>query len=259
MSAAPAIDELLADTALRARWLRAAAWSLGGVGLLVTISAGAIGGDAMWRPAVSTFTAIVVVVGYLVAARRLWRKGAQALLVPSGLPLGFTTVAGPRQHVMTTVALAASGVMLGQGAPARLGTLSLGVALAFLLLAVLLTLRPVRITITPVGLLVRRIRTRSVPWTHLTSVQVPAGVNDLLSMAVDRPGRMPVTLRIGLRVVDVDPAFLAHLVRHYLDVPEDRTAIGAPAELARRRAEFLAAENAEDAGAAAVPPQRERR
>ncbi|GAA1378001.1 hypothetical protein GCM10009661_48750 [Catellatospora chokoriensis] len=230
-------------------------WSLGGACLLVTISAGAIGGGAMWRPAVSIFTAVVMVVVYLVVARKLWREHAQALLVPSGLPLGFTTVAGPRHHLMTTVSLAASAVMLGQGSPAALGTLSLGVALAFMLLALLLTWRPVRITITPGGLLVRRIGTRSVPWAHLTGAHAAAGANDPLSLAVDRPGRERGTLRVGLRVVDADPAFLAHLVRHYLDVPEDRTAIGAPAELARRRAGFLAAE---DAGTATASPQRER-
>lgn len=237
--AAPAIDEILADLALRTRRLSAAVWGLGGVGLLVTVSSGAVGGDAIWRLAVSKFTAVLMVLGYLVFARKLWRDSAQALLAPSGLPLGFATVAGPRHHLATTITLAMSAVMLGQGPPRVLGTLSLGVALAFLLFAVLLTLRPVRIMITPGGLLVRRIRTRSVPWAHLTGVRVSAGMNEL-ALSVDRPGRVPGSMRIGLRLVDADPAFLVHLVRHYLAVPEDRTALGAPAELARHRAAYLA-------------------
>lgn len=231
--AAPAIDEVLADLALQTRRLRIAAWAVGGAGLLVTAFVAGVRDDSAWVwRTVAAMAALATFFGYAVLTRPFWRQRRGQVLAPSGMPPGFATASSPLSHALTALLLAAAGFALGSGTP--------GAALALVLLAALTSFRPARIVVTPSTLLVRRIMTRSVPWNQLTGVRVTTsgGVAEL-SLAVDRPGRVPGTVRIRLATLDVDPAFLVHLVRHYLAVPEDRTAIGAPAELARRRAAYL--------------------
>ncbi|WP_144118924.1 hypothetical protein [Catellatospora sichuanensis] len=233
--AAPAIDEVLADLALQTNRLRIAAWAVGGAGLLVTAAVANIPGDAaaLWR-LVAMLVSVATPFAYIFAVRPLWRLRRQPMLTPSDSRLGFVTVVGPPGHALTAFVLAGGGILLGLGRPGA------AFALALVLLAVLMSLRPTRIVVTPSALRVRsRLRTRSVPWARLTGVRV-TGAGDDLRLAVDRAGRAPGTVRLRLAALDVDPAFLVHLLQHYRTVPEDRTAIGAPAELARRRAAYLA-------------------
>ncbi|GAB4047828.1 hypothetical protein GCM10028775_09240 [Catellatospora paridis] len=234
MPAAPAIDEVLADLARQTRRLRITAWVVGGAGLLgAAVLAGVAGETWMWRT-VSAMTAPAATLVYLVAVLPLWRlRRAQALL-PIGLPVGFTTAASPVGYARVVFVLAAAGFAWGAGATA--------VAITAVLLAVVLGLWPVRIVVTPGGLTVRSVRSRRVAWAQLADVRVTAAHGiDRLVLTVDRPGSTTGTVRVALGPLDVDRAFLASLLTHYRAVPEDRTAIGAPTELGRRRTAHRAA------------------
>ncbi|WLS48350.1 hypothetical protein Q3V37_14600 [Micromonospora profundi] len=55
------------------------------------------------------------------------------------------------------------------------------------------------------------------------------------------PGRPPVPTSLPTRPLDVDPAFLAETIRHYVEHPERRPEIGKRHELDRLRSELRAA------------------
>ncbi|MEU8079740.1 hypothetical protein AB0B31_30365 [Catellatospora citrea] len=236
--AAPAIDEVLADLALQTRRLRIAAWAVGGAGLLIAAGVASIPGEpaTLWRLVAAMTVSVATPLAYIFTVRPLWRLRGQPSFTPSDSRLGFVTVVGPLGHALTAFLLAGAGIAVGLGTPGAT------IALALVLLAGLTSVWPVRIVVTPSRLRVRsQAWTRSVPWTQLTGVRVATGA---LSLAVDRPGRGSGTVRLRLATLDVDPAFVAHLLQHYRTVPEDRTAIGAPAELARRHAAYLAGSGA---------------
>ncbi|GAA1413563.1 hypothetical protein GCM10009662_58240 [Catellatospora coxensis] len=239
MPAAPAIDDLLADLALQTRRLRVAAWAVGGAGLLAAAVVAELPGDLWIGRLASGATVVATCLGYLLAVRPLWRLRRAPVLTPLA-PSGFTTAASPRHHANVAYLLAVAGFAWGVDPYVAVPLV--------LLLAALVGLRPARIVLTPGAVLVRRLRTRRVPWAQLTVVRVTSsGLADELSLTVDVPGRGLGTVRARLDRFDVDQEFLVHTLRHYAAVPEDRTAIGAPAELARRRAAYLA-----DAGRSAV-------
>ncbi|MEV0455989.1 hypothetical protein [Catellatospora methionotrophica] len=231
---APAIDEALAGLALQTRRLRIAAWAVGGAGLLVTALIAGIRDDTAWVwRSVAAIVALGVSFGYAIAVRPLRRWRRPPLLLPSATTSGFVTAAAPVSHAPTALLLAVAGFALGSGAT--------WTALAVALLAAAVSLRPQQVAVTPSALRVRRIFTRSVPWAQLEDLRVTtSGGRDVLTLVVDRPGRPPGSVRIALAALDVDPAYLLHLSQHYRAVPQDRTAIGAPAELDRRRAAYLA-------------------
>jgi hypothetical protein len=231
--AAPAIDEILADLALQTRRQRIAAWAAGGAGLPAAAVVASLPDNVWIGQLLSGAVALSIVVGHHLAVRPLWRLRRAPVLAPLA-PAGFVTAASPRSLAAPAYLLTLAGYAWGVGAD--------GVAVGALLLAVLTGLRPARVVLTPGAVLVRRLRTRRVPWAQLTGVRVTnSGLADELSLAVDVPGRGLGTVRAPLNPLDVDRAFLLHLLRHYAAVPEDRTAIGAPAELARRRRDYLAA------------------
>ncbi|WP_155372153.1 hypothetical protein [Catellatospora vulcania] len=242
--AAPAIDDVLADLALQTRRLRLAAWIFGVAGMLVTAVVAGLPGD-LWRwRLVSVAVGLAIGFAYSLAVRPLWRLRREPVLTT--MPSGFATAASPRHHAALVYLLAAAGYAWGVG--------GYGATLGLVLLAASVGQRPARIVITPGAVLVRRLRTRRVPWAQLAWVRVTSsGLTDELSLAVDRPGSGLTTVRARLDLLDIDPAFLVHLLRHYHAVPEDRTAIGAPAELARRRALFLGPEGADARAALAEP------
>lgn len=237
--AAPAIDEILADLALQTRRLRIAAWVAGAAGLPVAAVVVASLPDVWTGQLLSGAVVLATGIGHHLAVRPLWRLRRAPVLAPLAHS-GFVTAASPRSHAAPAFLLALAGYAWGMGA--------YGAAFGALLLAVLVGPRPARVVLTPAAVLVRRFRTRRVPWAQLTGVRVTnSGLADELSLAVDVPGRGPGTVRAPLHLLDVDSAFLIHLLRHYAAVPEDRTAIGAPAELARRRAAYLAVSAADPA------------
>ncbi|MEV4413981.1 PH domain-containing protein [Catellatospora sp. NPDC049609] len=227
--AEPAVDDLLSALASQNRRLLLAAWAVGGAGL--ALCAGLAGQPGWsWR-LVAAGTALATLFAYLGVAHLLWRVRRPAALAPVTMPQGFTALGSPVAYARGVPALAGAGLALGVGQ--RITAL-----LLLLLAALLIHLQP-RLLVTPGGVTVRRVLSRSLPWAHLTGVRVTSrgGIAEL-SLATAVPNRPAGTVRLALPSLDVDRAFLVHLLLHYLAVPEDRTAIGAPAELSRRRATF---------------------
>ncbi|MFU8874595.1 hypothetical protein [Micromonospora sp. SL4-19] len=110
------------------------------------------------------------------------------------------------------------------------------VALAFLLVT-----RP-QLHLDPDGLTVRRLRrTTRVTWEHLLPGGPPPPAKRRqrwLRLYLNAPpvvGRYPPSEDLPIGWLHVDPAFLAGAVRHYVEHPEDRAAIGSVDELARLR------------------------
>lgn len=227
--AEPAVDDLLHHLASQNRRLLIAAWAVGGAGLIITAAvAGVPGPGWVWRT-VSALAALATLVAYFGLVHLLWRVRRPAALAPVTLPQGFAAFTSPVVYARGTLALAGAGFALGGG--------QLLTAAGLVLLAGLLIHRPPRLVVTPGGVSVRRIRTRLVPWARLAGVQVrPRGGVAELSLWTDGSGRPGGVLRVALPRFDVDRDFLVRLLQHYRAVPEDRTAVGAPAELARRRA-----------------------
>lgn len=222
-----ATDADIAALRVQARRLAVTAWAFGLVGLTVTAAVQATApGRVAWAGAAATTLAAPAAYALLVGRTRRIRR--PAVLPPGGMPPGFVTAATPGPSAFGVFLLACAGLPLG--AAARIG---------LILLAALAVHRPARVALLPGRVVVRRLRTRSVPWSQI--VGEPAVAAGELSLAVNRPDGSGAMLRVPLRGLDVDPDFLRALVRHYLAVPEDRTAIGVPAELARRRAAHLAA------------------
>ncbi|MFC7763482.1 hypothetical protein ACFQY4_39625 [Catellatospora bangladeshensis] len=227
--AAPADGDLLRHLASQNRRLLVAAWAVGGAGLIITAAvAGVPGPGWVWRT-VSALAALATLVVYFGAVHLLWRVRRPAALAPVTLPQGFAAFTSPVVYARGTLALAGAGFALGGGQPLT--------ASALVVLAALLIHHPPRLLVTPGGVSVRGLRTRTVPWARLTGVQVrPRGGVAELSLWTEPATGPSGVLRVTLPKFDVDREFLVRLLQHYRAVPEDRTAIGAPAELARRRA-----------------------
>lgn len=227
--AEPAVGDLLRHLASQNRRLLGAAWMVGGAGLICAAAVAAVPGPGwVWRT-VSGLAALAALVVYFAVIHLLWRVRRPAALLPVTVPQGFAALTSPVVYARGTFALAAAGFALGGGRWLA--------AAGLVVLAALLIHRPPRLTVTPAGVTVRQIRTRTVSWAWLTGVHVHPrrGVAEL-SLWTDPPGRPSGVLRVALPAFDVDREFLVRLLQHYRAVPEDRTAVGAPAELARRRA-----------------------
>ncbi|GHJ49817.1 hypothetical protein Cs7R123_71590 [Catellatospora sp. TT07R-123] len=112
-----------------------------------------------------------------------------------------------------------------------------GVVFTLLLLAgaAMWLWRGPRVTLTPHGLRIRTLRTRSIPWTELLTggPAVPVPKQSQLWLNLSRPGGAERWVALTLSPLYVDGAFLARAIRHYAEHPEDRAAIGTDAEHSR--------------------------
>ncbi|MFG3554904.1 hypothetical protein ACGGAQ_10965 [Micromonospora sp. NPDC047557] len=125
------------------------------------------------------------------------------------------------------------------------GTVALGIGIPVLVLggiaAVLLMNRPL-LALDRDGITMQGIIRRSfLPWNRLLAggPMPPArGAANLTLMRLPATpgGRAPVGYPLPIARLHVDPAFLAHTIRHYVEHPEHRPAIGAADERERLRA-----------------------
>jgi hypothetical protein len=112
------------------------------------------------------------------------------------------------------------------------------VVLFWPIVVALLVIQHPRLELDPGGLTIREMRSRRIAWDQLA----PGGP---LPPAKRRQGELTLRFtgpsyyglppgdRIPISWMDVDPAFLANAIRHYVEHPEHRAAIGTAEELSR--------------------------
>lgn len=152
------------------------------------------------------------------------------------------------------VAWIGGGLVLTERAPGADGTRPVewdlsaltAVLLVFGVLAAVLVLsdRP-RITLDADGITVQRMDFRQrIGWNDLLPGSPPPPTDrrprnvTLYSMRGTAHGAHPVPLQLPVGQMQVDPAFFADAIRHYVDQPGRRSGIGTEAELANLRAQF---------------------
>jgi hypothetical protein len=119
------------------------------------------------------------------------------------------------------------------------------VTLAVAAAAALLFLDRPSVILQPAGLTIRRLRRRSdISWDELA----PGGPLPLTKRASQirlyrkhpRAGTVPPADKIPISWLQVSPEFLAAVIRHYVEHPEQRNGIGTEAELDQLRTSFAA-------------------
>lgn len=115
------------------------------------------------------------------------------------------------------------------------------------LAVVVLCLRLRSVILEPDGLVIRRLRRhRRIRWEELAPGGPPPpakpGGRITFRLRYPQPGVVPPDREdVMTSYLDVDPGFLAAVVRHYVDQPDHRHAIGTPDELTRLRTALLGA------------------
>lgn len=131
----------------------------------------------------------------------------------------------------------------------------------FLAAVAWLLFRTPRCALTPYGLVLRGMRTRTVPWSLL----LPGGPlrprprEGSLTLLVRGPEPYAGTRRhaVPLRWLFIDPSFLADAIRWYVDHPEDRVRIGTAAEHERLRGALAVRAQATPDGHSSLGPPTE--
>ncbi|MER6595833.1 PH domain-containing protein [Micromonospora purpureochromogenes] len=217
-------------------------WRLdsGAVGLLVL--AAALAGSI-----------VAPVAGYLLLTRAVRRRPATFRVDPAGRC--FTAPAAPAWAGPWSIIVAwlAGGVLLTERVPGedKVRFVASGDALVWNVLAVVAVLvfvvlvllddRP-RLTLDEAGITVRGlVRGRTVRWDRLFPGGPPAPAGKafatlVLSEQPSTPAGRPVSRSLAVGTAHVDAVFLAGSVRHYVEHPEPRSAIGTAPELDRLRA-----------------------
>lgn len=170
--------------------------------------------------------------------------GPRRLTIRDGAQPAFRAGPRARSRVFSAAVVLLGPLLAGCGL-GSFGWLALPVvgALGVAHLLALFVGRPA-VTLTPEGVEVAGVaRRRFVPWSAMRpgTPRVEAHSDWLLGLTVDRPelvrgGKRRVWLPV--RHLDIEPDFLAEALRHYVDVPERRAAIGTVTEHAALLAEL---------------------
>jgi hypothetical protein len=191
---------------------------------------------------------------YLLVIRKALRPGATWHV--SGDGHAFVAAASPRFDGPSAIALGwfAAGIILTERVPngdrmrlAHFGaatTVSMVLAVVVLIGAlVLVSLDSPRLVLDADAITLRRVRGRlRIRWDELA----PGGPTPprrksadlILHQAAPSPAGAVVSHKIPARRLHVDPAFLVHTIRCYVDCPDLRLGIGTQAELARLQTAF---------------------
>ncbi|GAA1628530.1 hypothetical protein [Catellatospora bangladeshensis] len=185
---------------------------------------------------------LVPVGGYHLVIRRYAQPPATFTATPDGF-VAPTAPQGGHRAILAGFVLGGIPVTeAGPGGrvpvtdPALLG-MSAVLAAACLALAVWALRRGPRVRLTPAGVEVRLLRTRRYGWDTLApgGPPTPAPKQRELALAVGRADGSYQMKIVSFREAYVDGAFLAAAIRHYVEDPTHRAAIGTEAELHRLR------------------------
>lgn len=126
--------------------------------------------------------------------------------------------------------------------PASVTAVTLSIALA----AVVLFVNRPSVTLKPTGLTIRRLRRQSeISWDDLApgGPPPPAKRTSQITLYLKRPRPgtvLPASETMPIGRLHLNPEFLTAAIRHYVEQPEQRNAIGTEAELTRLRSGLAA-------------------
>ncbi|MBQ0895868.1 PH domain-containing protein [Micromonospora sp. U56] len=223
-------------------WLKPLTWRIDSTAVALLAWAAGIAGSI-----------VVPAVGHLLLTREARRRPATFRIDSAGRR--FTAPAAPAWAGpwSAMVSWLAAGLLITERVPGedRVRFFESGDALVWNVLAVVAVLvvvllvllddRP-RLTLDEAGITVRGlVRGRTVRWDRLLPGGPPAPAGKafatlVLSEQPSTPAGRPVSRSLAVGTAYVDAVFLAGSVRHYVEHPERRSAIGTAPELDRLRA-----------------------
>ncbi|WP_344615927.1 PH domain-containing protein [Dactylosporangium salmoneum] len=191
-------------------------------------------------------------VWYVWVTRALRRRPATFGLAPDGAAFVVAESVVPRGLTGILLMFGAGSMLLTERVPdtdrvrlAQLGwatTASLAVAVALAVIALVVIWLPgPSLVLTPDGISVRYpLRRRELRWDELLPGGPPPVSRWYLTLMYRSPDGRPKRLNVAVFSFDVDPVFLATVVRHYNERPEDRGGVGTPGELERLESSYAA-------------------